>query len=73
MIVLPLSPVNLARHRGVRWLAKCGMIEKTRWWIMIFMDLTLWGSQPIHKVMYEFDVDMITEVVDNIDVVLPLY
>ena len=37
------------------------------------MDLALWGSQPIHKVMYEFDVDVITEVVDNINVVLPLY
>ena len=40
---------------------------------MIFMDVTLWGSQPSHRAVYEFDVDVITEVVDNIDVVLPLY
>ena len=39
---------------------------------MIFWDCTRWGSQPIHKVMYEFEVDVITEVVDKIDVVLPL-
>ena len=73
MIVLPSSPVNLARHWGVRWLAKCGVIEKARWWIMIFMDVTLWGSQPSHSAVYKFEVDVITEVVDNIDVVLPLY
>ena len=40
---------------------------------MIFLDLTLWGSQPIHKVVHEFDDDVITEVVDTIDLVLPLY
>ena len=37
------------------------------------MDVTLWGSQPSPRAVYEFDVNVITEVVDNINVVLPLY
>ena len=36
---------------------------------MIFRDCTRWGSQPNPMVMYEFVVNVITEVVYKIDVV----
>ena len=40
---------------------------------MIFWDCTRWGSQPNPMVMYEFVVNVITEVVDKIDVVYPYF
>ena len=40
---------------------------------MIFWDCTRWGSQLHHMVMYEFVDNVITEVVDKIDVVYPYF
>ena len=47
-------------------------------WENKMVDYDIYGFDPLglpahQKVMYEFDVDVFTEVVDNIDVVLPLY
>ena len=57
--------MNLARYRGVRWMANCGVIEKARWWIVISLGVTLWGSQPRHWAVYVFGVDVVTEEVED--------
>ena len=49
-------------------MAKCGEIEKARWWIVIIFGLTLWGSQPSYGAVYALVVDVITEEVEDIDV-----
>ena len=49
-------------------MAKCGEIEKTRWWIVIIFGVTLWGSQPRYGAAYVLGVDVITEEVEDIDV-----
>ena len=58
----------LARHRGLRWMAKCGEIEKARWWIVNIFGLTLWDSQPRYGAVYVLGVDVVTEEVEDIDV-----
>ena len=49
-------------------MAKCGEIEKARWWIVIIFGVTLWGSQPRYGAVYVLGVDVITEEVEDIDV-----
>ena len=49
-------------------MAKCGEIEKARWWIVIIFGVTLWGSQPSYGAVCALVVDLITEEVKDIDV-----
>ena len=50
-------------------MANCGVIEKARWWIVIILGVTPWGSQPRHRAVYVFGVDVVTEEVKDIDIV----
>ena len=54
-------------------MAKCGEIEKARWWIVNIFGMTLWDSQPRYGAVYVLGVDVNTEVVEAIDVDLNLY
>ena len=54
-------------------MAKCGEIEKARWWIVNIFGMTLWDSQPRYGAMYVLGVDVNTEVVEAIDVDPNLY
>ena len=49
-------------------MAKCGDIEKARWWIVNIFCMTLWDSQPRCSAMIMLVVGVGTEEVKSIDV-----
>ena len=49
-------------------MAKCGEIEKARWWIVIIFGMTPRGSQPRYGAVYVLGVDIVTEEVEDINV-----